>query len=306
MSGRWTRPARSLTIYLQETTDGTSIGERRAMTGTTCRRYARLSRMRSPVLVLLVFALAGCAVSDGRLENAEAAYKQRDYSTAINLWRPLAQDGNAAAQTGMGILYENGLGVPKDETQAVTWYRQAVEQGDAEAEYRLGLAYVLGAIGTFGLPRDISLGLKLMKRAADQGHVRSMDSIGTLYQHGQLGIPKDPIEAVAWYRKAAELGYPLDEERLGSAYEFGQGVEQNPAEAKIWYLRAAEQNRKLAEQGDIVAQLALGSNYELGTGGFPKDNAAALFWYRKAAQQDGPLKKTAEADVARVAHQSAP
>jgi TPR repeat protein len=54
------------------------------------------------------------------------------------------------------------------------------------------------------------------------------------------------------------LGYPLDEERLGSAYEFGQGVEQNPAEAKIWYLRAAEQNRKLAEQGDIVAQLALG------------------------------------------------
>jgi TPR repeat protein len=76
--------------------------------------------------------------------------------SALNMWRPLAEQGVAAAQTGLGILYDNGCAVPKDEAQAFIWYREAIDQGNAEAEYRLGLAYVEGSKD---LPRDLSQGL---------------------------------------------------------------------------------------------------------------------------------------------------
>jgi uncharacterized protein len=262
--------------------------------------------MRIPVLVLVAAALVGCATSADQLEKAEAAYKRRDYATAAALWRPLANEGNAPAQTGMGILYENGLEVPRDRTQSINWYRKAAGQGDAEAEYRLGEAYVLGSLSGAGLSRDIGLGLELMKKAASQGNIQSMNSIGSLYQHGLFGIVKDSNEAYIWYRKAADLGDPIAESRVGSAYEFGQGVEKDSEQAKIWYARSAAEDRKRADNGDVVSQLSLGLSYELGVGGFPRDPAEALTWYRKAAQQDGPLKKEAEDDVTRVEHQIAP
>ncbi|MFX8176283.1 hypothetical protein ABTL07_19655, partial [Acinetobacter baumannii] len=81
------------------------------------------------------------------------AFKHGDYSTAMALWRPLAEEGNAAAQTGMGILYENGREVVKSEAQAVAWYQKAAAQGDAEAEYRLGQRYVQGPLSTSSFPR---------------------------------------------------------------------------------------------------------------------------------------------------------
>jgi TPR repeat protein len=47
-------------------------------------------------------------------------------------------------------MYRNGQGVPQDDAQAVAWWRQAAEQGDADAQYSLGLAYSLGR----GVPQD--------------------------------------------------------------------------------------------------------------------------------------------------------
>ena len=50
-----------------------------------------------------------------------------------------AAQGNAAAQYNLGVMYANGEGVPKDDAQAVQWYRKAAEQGDAKAQYKLGV-----------------------------------------------------------------------------------------------------------------------------------------------------------------------
>ena len=49
-----------------------------------------------------------------------------------------AEQGNAKAQYNLGVRYDNGLGVRQDYTQAVQWYRKAAEQGDAEAQFNLG------------------------------------------------------------------------------------------------------------------------------------------------------------------------
>ncbi|MDD0759736.1 tetratricopeptide repeat protein, partial [Shigella sonnei] len=55
-----------------------------------------------------------------------------------------AEQGNAAAQFNLGVMYENGQGVRQDYVQAVQWYRKASEQGDAQAQYNLGLMYYDG------------------------------------------------------------------------------------------------------------------------------------------------------------------
>src|SRR6516164_5436045 len=80
--------------------------------------------------------------------------------------RKAAERGNAAAQTNLGYMYDNGLGgLPKDAVQAVYWYRKAAEQGIPTAQYDLGLSYRMGR-----------------------------------------GLAKDDVQAVYWYRKAADRG----------------------------------------------------------------------------------------------------
>ena len=79
-----------------------------------------------------------------------AAYESKDYATALKLWRPLAEQGDAQAQYNLGIMYDNGQGVPQDDAEAVKWYRKAAEQGIAKAQYNLGVMYANGR----GVPQD--------------------------------------------------------------------------------------------------------------------------------------------------------
>jgi len=78
------------------------------------------------------------------LATADSAYKRGDYATVLQLMRPLADAGNTRAQTYLGVLYDNGQGVPQDDAQAVVWYRKAADQGDARAQTNLGAAYETG------------------------------------------------------------------------------------------------------------------------------------------------------------------
>jgi TPR repeat protein len=92
-----------------------------------------------------------------------------------------------------------------------------------------------------------------------------------------LPVPLNPVQAVAWCRKAADQGFVPAQKQLGDMYEYGENVAQDYAQAMIWY-------RKAAQQGDAKAQWKLGQMYENGQG-VAKDYAQAMIWYRKAAEQ---------------------
>src|SRR5271166_6632222 len=77
---------------------------------------------------VLALALFGVARA-GPFEDAQAADQKGDYATELQILRPLAEQGNALAQLGLGVMYANGHGVPQDYAQAVVWYRKAAEQG---------------------------------------------------------------------------------------------------------------------------------------------------------------------------------
>ena len=101
------------------------------------------------IVLLLALGLSG-AVLAGPLEDAHAAYLKQDYTTALRLYRQLADQGNAHAQLNLGSMYDVGQGVPQDYAQAVKWYRLAADQGDAWAQIMLGGMYELGQ----GVPKD--------------------------------------------------------------------------------------------------------------------------------------------------------
>jgi TPR repeat protein len=70
-----------------------------------------------------------------------AAAGRGDYAAALRLWRPLADQGDAAAQYNLGLMYVDGHGVAQDDAAAVSWFRKAADQGYADAQYNLGLMY---------------------------------------------------------------------------------------------------------------------------------------------------------------------
>jgi TPR repeat protein len=81
-------------------------------------------------------------------DDASAAYKEGRYATALRLARPLATEGNARAQSLLGLLYDRGLGgVPQDKAEALKWFNSAAELGDGQAQYNLGLSYAKGEAG---------------------------------------------------------------------------------------------------------------------------------------------------------------
>lgn len=147
-------------------------------------------------MVLFLAALAGSWISPalaGPLEDGLAAYRAKDYATAIALWRPLAEQGLAAAQYRIGVMYAEGKGVPANDAEAALWFERAATQGDAAAQYDLGASYAEGV----GVRKDAVTAAKWFLRAADQGFPLAQLNLGLLYASGN-GVPQDNIEAMKW------------------------------------------------------------------------------------------------------------
>jgi TPR repeat protein len=174
-------------------------------------------------------------------EEGVRAYLAQDYETALKEWRPLAEQGNAPAQFGMGLSYENGRGVERDPVQAAIWYRKAAEQDLADAQFNLGNLY----LNAVGVPKDPVEAVRWFRRAAEQDMPHAQVNLGYSYETGS-GVAKDPVKAVSWYRRAADQDFPQAQYYLGAAYDRGSGVEADLSLAAAWYKKAADHGVALA------------------------------------------------------------
>jgi uncharacterized protein len=139
--------------------------------------------LRFPIAVVLsIVCLAVPAWADYKA--GEDASNRGDYATALREWRPLAEQGDARAQYNLGVLYRKGRGVPQDDVQARRWYEKAAAQGQAKAQYNLGTLYLNGG----GVPKDYQQALRWFRMAADQGEALAQTKIGIMYDEGQ-GVP---------------------------------------------------------------------------------------------------------------------
>ncbi len=202
----------------------------------------------------------------------------KDDAEAVKWYRKAADQGYAPAQLNLGFMYENGEGVVKDEVEAVKWYRRAADQGYALAQFNLGVMYAKGQ----GVVKDEAEAVKWYRKAAEQGDASAQFNLGVMYANGQ-GVVKDEVEAVKWYRKAADQGYANAQSNLGNMYADGRGVPKDEAEAVKWY-------RKAADQGVANAQLNLGFMYDKGNG-VVKDEVEGYKWYLLAGAQGNETAK---------------
>ena len=101
--------------------------------------------------VLLFSLLLGVPSYSADFNKGVIAAQNGDWATALKEWKPIAEEGNAAAQFNLGLMYQNGYGVPQDYKEAVYWYRLAAEQGYANAQSNLANRYYYGE----GVNKDI-------------------------------------------------------------------------------------------------------------------------------------------------------
>ena len=171
------------------------------------------------------------------------ATKQGDFATALEEFKPLADEGNALAQYFMGDLYLNGLGVPQDIQTATKWFALAAEQGHAEAQNNMA---VISSEKLFG--RGYKDAVKWYTLAAEQGHAPAQLGLGAMYDNG-WGVSRDHNIAVKWYTLAAEQGYAPAQFNLGAMSMLGKGTPQDFTVARMWYFIAATQGHEQARNG---------------------------------------------------------
>ncbi|MCX6340522.1 MAG: tetratricopeptide repeat protein [Candidatus Aureabacteria bacterium] len=225
-------------------------------------------------------------LDSNEMQVGKAAYDRKDYVAAFQNFSKAAKKGDAEAQYKLGLMYDEGHGVPKNYVEGAKWYRKAAEQGFAPAQSNLGFMYVNGQ----GVSQDYSAtyvhgqsvspdyveAVKWYRKAAEQGFAEAQNNLGAMYYKGQ-GVPQDYTVAADWYRAAAEQGNAIAQLNLGSMYYHHLGVPKDYTEAFKWY-------HKAAEQGVAQAKAMLGSMYYTGQG-VPQDYTEAAKWYHKAAEQ---------------------
>ena len=114
-----------------------------------------------------------------------------------------AERGDATAQYNLGVMYQDGQGVPQDDAEALKLFRLAADQGYAMAQCNLGMMYYFGE----GVPPDYAEAVKWFRLAADQGCTVAQENLGFMYRDGQ-GVPQDDVETYAWFSVAAGDRFP--------------------------------------------------------------------------------------------------
>ena len=208
-------------------------------------------------------------------------------------YRKAAEQGDADAQYRLGTCYANGDGVEMNKAEAVRWYRKAAEQGNVDAQCRLGSYYTSG----IGVEKNEAEAAKWYRMAAEQGNVDAQYFTGRNYKLG-IGVVQDKDEAEKWFGK---IKHPFDQYRIGNMLFVVAQLDLAQNKTDIIYAKqdkpevkaeAVKWYRKAAEQGYADAQYELGICYRDGYG-VAQDKIEGVKWLKKAAKNG--VKKAQDA-----------
>jgi len=158
-------------------------------------------------VLFLAFALTGAASAQALMDEGDKLYQQGHYEKALSWWKDSAMKGNANAQYRLGMAYNDG--VSRDKQVIVA--------------------------------RNFEEAAKWYSMAAELGDERAHFDLGSLYDNG-VGVPKSPDMAAKWFLAGAERGQVACQYNIATMYETGTGVQQDPVAAYMWYYLAAQQD----------------------------------------------------------------
>jgi TPR repeat protein len=188
--------------------------------------------------------------------------------------------------------------LPLDFSESMHRLRAAANQGDPTAQFLLGHSYESGlgvrkdmsemvhwyaraaearpTEGPGKPERDFSHAFESYRAAAERGNIGAQLYLGLAYDLGQ-DVPRNPAEAARWYRRAAAEGSPSAASNLGVLYHNGDSMPKDSVEAATWFESAAA-------RGSASAQYSLGRMYYQGDG-VARNYAEAARWLEKSASQ---------------------
>jgi TPR repeat protein len=196
-----------------------------------------ISSTAGKVMLAAWLVLGSTAFAQSVSEPGRAAFAAGDYTRAMEVWRPLAESGDAHAQFNIGLLHDEGLGTPQSTEDARKWWRMAAEQGLIEADHNLALLEI-ELVSQDPATGDMNVALVHLNRAADAGYLRARYTLGKLYELG-LGVDEDAVMSAQQIRTAAEGGLPRAQYNMGKRHRDGSGVTQDDVMAVKWFRRAA-------------------------------------------------------------------
>lgn len=229
--------------------------------------------------------VTGVALAAGFVDG-QKAYQDGDYQQALEIIKPLADEGDSRAQALLAIMYDQGRGVEKNAQTAFSWYLKAATQGLPMAQHDVGVKYFQGN----GTEQDYREAAQWWEQSATAGLADSQFNLGLMYYRG-LGVALDYPKAAALFHQAAEQDHAQAQYSLAVMQAFGQGMDQDYAKALQWF-------QKAAAQGIAQAQFNLGVFYENGYS-VEKNPGLARQWYQRAADQglEAARKKLVDLDA---------
>lgn len=219
--------------------------------------------------------------------------RPRDAAKAATWFEKAAKQKHVEAAYQLARLYAQGNGVAQNNVIAFQNYLIAAEQGDAQAQFDIGLMSYQGNApipwisveGGFGYDFKKAEALQTFvvdyvraadwwRKAAAQGHAGAQNQLAHLYFEGK-GVPKDPLQANEWWQKAADRGDGEAQNNLGISYLAGVSLPKDTSKAFEWFLKSAM-------QGEQAGQSNLAKRYGAGDG-VDKDQILAYAWFNLAA-----------------------
>ncbi len=167
--------------------------------------------LRVVLVVLLSASLWACATKPPTVAEGLELYDAGDYAKAFAMLNQLAQGGDAQAQQALGVMYENGQGIRKDEKLALTFYRQAAANNNESAQYLLANLLEKNS----GLTNNQNEALKWYRLAASNGHPGAQYRMGQIEMTGLTGMSPDLLKASYWFGLAAVQGDPQAQLQYG-------------------------------------------------------------------------------------------
>jgi TPR repeat protein len=152
-------------------------------------------------LVLSIVCLTSSACADIKPAVDTSKNNRAEYEATAKVVRKSAEEGDVSAQNRLGLLYDEGTGVPQDYRQAKEWFEKAAKQGHVGAQVNLGTLYLQGE----GAPQSAQMALFWFSWAAEQGHALAFAKLGWMYAQGR-GVLQDFIQAHKWYNLSAVQG----------------------------------------------------------------------------------------------------
>ncbi len=164
------------------------------------RPTQKIGRFRSPedshrlaVAALLITLSLACPARAEQFSDGVAAFAAKEYTTAAILWKQEAGKGSADALLQLGLLYDLGLGMPRDQAVAFDYYLKAAQLGLADAEFNVAVMLEAGT----GVDRDTQAAAIWYARSALAGNQRAAFNLGLMYRDGS-GVPVNSNLASYW------------------------------------------------------------------------------------------------------------